>query len=183
MTHDSYRHRRYTLRLRHYDYSEAGSYFVTICTHKRVCILGELAEGRMQLTEFGGIVDSCWQETPGRFPNIGTDAFVVMPNHVHGIIVLGHDSGHGPSSPSAAGQETVPMGRPSLPQVVAYFKYQTTKAINGIRNSPGCRVWQRGYYDHIVRNERDLALTREYVVNNPAQGEQDTDNPRNVGAR
>ena len=175
MTHnpDKYRRRRST-RLKDYDYSQEGAYSVTICTHRMACILGDVVDGEMRLNKYGVIVNDYWAEIPGHFSNVGIDVFIVIPNHVHGIIVL---------TDNRRGGETPPLRKYTLGQVIAYFKYQTTKSINRIRNTPGTPVWQRNYYEHVIRNENDLDEIREYIVNNPLKWELDRENPKNVGAR
>jgi len=168
------------MRLKDYDYSQPGAYFITICTHNRACILGEVVNGEMQLSQYGNIANENWEDIPGHFANVEIDGLVVMPNHIHGIIALTDDRRGGETPPNGKGTETVPLRRPTLGRIVAYFKYQTTKSINRIRHTPGDRVWQRSYYEHVIRNESDLAQTKEYLENNPLRWELDEENP-NIG--
>jgi putative transposase len=156
---------------------------VTICTHRRACILGDVINSEMRLNEFGVIVNDYWNEIPGHFLNVGIDVFIVMPNHVHGIIALTDNCRGGVSPPNSGGEATSPLRKHTLGQVIAYFKYQTTKSINRIRNTPGTPLWQRNYYEHVIRNENDIGEIREYIVNNPLKWELDRENPKNVGVR
>jgi putative transposase len=145
---------------------------MTICVQGRECLLGEIREGEMQLNNHGKIVKDCWHDLSQHYPNIELDAFVVMPNHVHGVIVIvgeGLPRPYGDAIP-------YPPKQPTLGQIVAYYKYQSTKAINLMRQAPGTRFWQRGYYEHIVRDDKSLSRIREYVVNNPMRWELDREN-------
>lgn len=186
------KHRR-SVRLRGYDYASVGAYFVTICAAERACVFGAIVDGAMRLNEAGWVVENEWHHLPIRFPHITLDAAIVMPNHWHGIIVLTDDVGAGFPRPHptntiaqddgfcSLGAETAPLRgkRESLGQIVAFFKYQTTKRINVLHGTPGARIWQRNYYEHIVRNEADLARLREYIVNNPLRWELDQLHPDN----
>lgn len=180
---------RKSTRLRGYDYTQAGAYFITICTHTRECLLGEVVNDEMRPNEYGNIVRFQWNEIPVHFSDVGTASFVVMPNHIHGIIVLTDACRGGVTPPNRVttldktGTEPVPLRKRTLGQIVAYFKYQTTKSINQIRSTPGAHVWQRNYYEHVIRNQTDLEEIREYIVNNPLKWDLDRENPNKVGAR
>ncbi len=145
--------------------------------------MGEVVNGEMQLNQYGNIANENWKEIPSHFANVEIDRIVVMPNHIHGIIVLTDDRRGGVSPPNGKGTETVPLRKCTLGQIVAYFKYQTTKSINQIRGPLGTPVWQRNYYEHVIRNENDLDEIREYIADNPLEWELDRENPNNVGAR
>ena len=145
-------HRR-SLRLPHYDYASAGVYFVTICTADRICLLGDVRNGTMRMNRFGEIVETCWRELPNHYPHVKLDSFVVMPNHVHGIIVL-EPTADSPGKRSA---------------IVRAFKSFSARRINMLRKASDQPLWQRGYYEHVVRNESSLAEIREYIAGNPAQ--------------
>ena len=196
-------HHRRSIRLREYDYSATGAYFVTICTQGRECLLGDIAGGVMYLNDTGRMVETWWQDVSEHFFNVVLDEFVVMPNHFHGIFmiqnvgagfprpILEHGGPEsvgagfprpiltpaiqGGETPAIQGGETPPL--PTLGQIVGYFKYQTTKHINLMRNNPGVPVWQRNYYERIIRNDDELAATREYIVNNPMKWVEDEENP------
>ena len=179
------RHRR-SIRLRGYDYTQAGAYFVTICTQDRACLFGEIIDGQMRLNAAGHIVHDEWLRTEALRPNVELDAFVVMPNHFHGIIVLDPDCGDtldGRGTLLRAPLQRAPtveqFGKPtsnSIPTIVRLFKSASTKRINELRATPGARVWQRNYYEHIIRSEESLNRIREYITNNPMQWEWDREN-------
>jgi len=169
--------RRHSLRLQDYDYSQEGAYFVTICTQKKVTVLGQIVDGVMQLNRFGNVVNRCWLGIPHHFPNVEIDTFVVMPNHFHGIIALIGNCRGEVTSPTPKGAATAPLRRYTLGQIMAYFKYQTTKFINQICHTPGNRIWQRNYYEHVIRNENDLNDIRQYILDNPVKWDMDENNP------
>ena len=153
-------------RLAGFDYSQPGLYFVTVFTWGREPLLGEVVANEVQLSQAGRAALEVWEALPLRFPAVDLDAFVVMPNHIHGILVLG---GNADLSPDPA--------RPHLAAVMRAFKsvsgIQGNRALGRI-NQP---FWQRSYHDHIVRNARELALIRQYIADNPARWETDVDNP------
>jgi REP-associated tyrosine transposase len=155
---------RRRLRLAGYDYSQSGPYFVTICIKERACILGKITESVMQLSNFGDIVTLCWHDLPCHYPGISLNAFAVMPNHIHGIIFLGA------GSPRASSGQT-------LSNIIGYFKYQSTKRINGLRNSPGAPLWQRNFFEHVIREDSSLDRIREYIYTNSKRWERDRNNP------
>ncbi len=200
MTYDPEKHHRRSIRLPGYDYTQSGAYFVTICAHERQCMFGEIVDGKMQLNGFGGIVEKWWREIPHHFVNVEIDYDIIMPNHFHGILWILQNRGGEVTSPPPSvytndrrgevtsplpsvytngrgGGITPPPRKPTLGQIIAYFKYQSTKLINEIRQSPGVAVWQRNYYEHIIRNEKDLNRIREYIINNPLRWQFDRENP------
>jgi REP element-mobilizing transposase RayT len=191
-------HHRRSIRLKEYDYSRAGAYFVTVCAWQRECLFGEIKNGDMFLNEYGRIVHEHWNAITGYFDNVETDEFIVMPNHTHGIVILNNTRRGGVSPPvpspvplvlpvpnktidikTKEGGETPPLRRHTLGQVMAYFKYQSAKAINQVRTTPGVPVWQRNYYKHILRDERELHAVREYIRYNPLKWDEDEENPGN----
>ena len=174
---------RKSTRLRDYDYAQPGLYFVTICTRKRECILGYVKDGRVRLNEYGELAESCWSGLGGRFVNVETHEHVVMPNHFHGILALIENCRGGVSPPVGVGAGTAPLHTATLGHAVACFKYESTRSINRLRCTPGASVWQRNYYEHVIRNEHDLRQVREYIANNPLRWELDRENPDNLGAR
>jgi len=173
MTYHPARHHRRSIRLRGYDYSQAGAYFVTICTNNRECLFGEVVDGEMRWNDAGRMVNKCWYEIPAHFPHVELDAFVVMPNHVHGIIVVGapfmapHDSG--------AMNQGAMNRAPTLGGMVRSFKAVATRRLR----QAGCSAfaWQRNYYEHIIRNEESLDRIRRYIADNPARWSFDRENP------
>jgi putative transposase len=182
MTYDPTKHHRRSIRLRGYDYRQAGAYFVTICTQSRECTFGQVVEGRMILNAPGQMVELVWRELHQYYPGIETDAFVVMPNHVHGIITL---VGAGPRAcpdKSWQPQGVAPTAIMSLPDVVHRLKSLTTaKYRRGVIQDswpafPG-RLWQRNYYEHVIRHERELDAVRRYIEENPLRWDQDPENP------
>ena len=177
-------HHRHSIRLREYDYSEAGAYFVTVCTQDRECMFGEIVDGEMKLNDAGRMVESTRDELTKHYPGVDVDAFITMPNHIHGILVFGNFVGAGspcphPDGTTQKGAVTAPLRR-SLGQAVAYFKYQSTKSLNQFYGTLGLRLWQRNYYEHIIRNEDELNHIREYIENNPMQWALDEENPGRV---
>jgi len=173
-------HHRRSIRLKGYDYSRAGAYFITICTHGRECILGDLVDGEMRLNEYGDIVRGEWLNLPNRFPDIELDAVVIMPNHIHAIIAI-HAVGVIHELPLR--NDTKHRRTMLIPKIVGYVKMNTAKRINQSRNTPGARVWQRNYHEHVIRNEADLARIRKYVANNPRKWDMDRQNPDNMEPR
>jgi putative transposase len=176
-------HHRRSIRLKDYDYSRAGAYYVTICVQQRMCLLGEIAAGEMRLNEAGRMVHTAWNELPGKYPGVEIDEFIVMPNHFHGSIVLNVGAGPCACPDPNDGQPrgVAPTGL-SLPDVVHRFKsFTTAEYRNGVERLhwiafPG-RFWQRNYYEHIIRDEREMNAIREYVRFNPSKWEEDEENP------
>ena len=156
------------------DYEQSGAYFVTICTQNRECILGSVTESQTRLTEAGRIVQAVWGELPSRFSNMTLDVFVVMPNHVHGIILIGAQF----IAPSAAPQKSPgAMNRaPTLGQIVRTYKASSTRHIRVTANANF--AWQRNYYEHVIRDEESLKRIQEYVLENPARWDIDRENPQ-----
>jgi REP element-mobilizing transposase RayT len=161
---------RQTIRLREYDYCTPGSYFVTICTHGRSL---RFLDSRLR-----SLVEATWASLPEHH-RVTLDVFVVMPNHVHGVLQLeGVDVGAQRAAPRRSGFTTRPVLPGSLPAIVRSFKSASTKAINDHQQSRGSPVWQRGYYEHIIRTESELNRIRQYIANNPANWRYDAENPR-----
>jgi putative transposase len=167
-------HHRRSIRLKGYDYSEAGAYFVTIVTLGRVASFGEVVNGEMRLNRNGEVVQKWWDNIPQHFQNVETGVFVIMPNHVHGIIIIGEKRRGTVPVPQGGG--TPPLREPTLGQIVAYFKYKSTKEINALNNGPVMKLWQRNFYEHIIRNQHDLEQTWLYIESNPAQWNTDEEN-------
>lgn len=161
------KHRRKAIRLRGYDYSQAGEYFVTICAKDREQIFGRIDADRMVLNGFGEIVASCWRDLPNHYACVQTDEFVVMPNHVHGILVITE------SNLVGEGSEPSPTRRYPLSEIVRSFKTFSARRINELRRTPGLSVWQRNYFEHIIRDDRSLERIREYIASNPERWQED----------
>ena len=167
-------HRRSSIRLKEYDYSLEGDYFITICTHRHECILGYIQDSAMQLNPFGRIAQACWEELPSHYPNVVLDEFCIMPNHVHGIIILTDQN------PDVGARHASPLqNMPVLGTVIGSFKSASARLINHLRGTLGSPVWQRNYYEHIIRSEKSLEAIQEYINANPAQWAYDQDNPLN----
>lgn len=165
-------HHRRSVRLKDYDYSQEGAYFVTICTWNKDHVFGEIDSGNMSLNEYGEIVNQEWLRTGIIRTNVKTDHFIIMPNHFHGILIVSDDCRGTLQRAPTLEQFGKPVSN-SIPTIVRLFKSTTTKQINQIRNSPGDPVWQRNYYEHIIRGEPELHNIREYIVNNPLNWERD----------
>jgi putative transposase len=176
------KHHRRSIRLRDYDYSQTGAYFVTICSWNRECIFGDILDGDIRLNEFGQIVKKEWLQTGDIRHNLELDEFIIMPNHIHGIIVLNDIVG---ATRRVARNWAIHRIAPTLQSnsigsIIGQFKSIVSKQINLIRNTPGFPVWQRNYYEHIIRNEDELNRVREYIINNPLQWADDENNPLNI---
>ena len=188
---------RQSKRLPGYDYSQAGVYFVTLCTKNRACLFGQIVDGFAVLNRYGRIVESELHRTEQVRAEVELDVFVVMPNHLHAVVWLrdcapghlaqrAHDRAplrgrrHGVQPP----QGRAPLRRQarSLGSLIAGFKSTATKRINALRGTPGVAVWQRGFYERVIRSDRELQRVREYVVNNPLGWELDEYNPANIEA-
>jgi REP element-mobilizing transposase RayT len=176
---DPFRHGRRSIRLPGHDYAAPGLYYVTICTQGRECLFGSVIEGSVVLNDCGQIAQQCWNELPHHYPNVVLDAFVVMPNHVHGVVVLKGDGGRvgvglNPDGGVGAGFKPAPtLRRHALPEIVRGFKTFSSRRINKLRDLEGNPVWQRNYYEHIVRDEGELARIRQYVADNPKHWDED----------
>lgn len=165
-------HHRRSIRLRGYDYTQAGAYFVTICVGQRKCLLGEIINDEMQLSQLGQIASASWAQLAEQYPYVNLDAWVVMPNHLHGIILITNEIG--------GGSRTAPTIQPkSLGRLIGAFKTVSTRQINRVRETPAAPFWQRNFYEHVIRNETSLRALREYVANNPLQWELDQLHPAN----
>lgn len=167
-------HRR-SIRLKGYDYSQAGAYFVTLVTYQRDCLFGEIRDAKMALNDFGTIADECWRAIPDHFQLVELGAHVIMPNHVHGVIVIRESVGARHASPLQPPRGPAPR---SLGAIVGSFKSAVTKRIGRELNATG--IWQRNYYEHIIRNEKDLQRITDYIETNPLRWNEDDENPVNV---
>ena len=184
------RHHRRSIRLRDYDYSRNGAYYVTICTRNRDCILSkidsetvgaglapalyaEASESIVRLTKAGEIAEKNWLEIPERCANVCIDEFVIMPNHIHGIILISSDA-LGATARVA----------PTLGQIIGSFKSKCVmEYLNHIETNninATAKMWQRNYYEHVIRNEDEMNKTKEYIQLNPYRWEEDEENPDNI---
>ena len=149
-------------RLPEFDYAQNGAYFVTVCVEGRARILGEIVgagprPARCELSPFGEIVLEVWEDLPNHTSGITLGPFVIMPDHIHAIIIL--DDGRAGLGPAPT----------ALTEVVRQLKSFSARRINRLRNSSGCPLWQRGYYEHVIRSREDFRSCAEYIANNPAK--------------
>jgi len=190
-------HHSRSIRLKDYDYSQAGAYFVTICAKDKEYVFGDVVNGEVRLNELGIVAMQCWNAIPQHFPNVFLDEFIVMPNHVHGIIAFNvgaknlspvpHDSPI-PGNGNVGAKHVLPIvingdktrakdisplhgTSMSIGSVVRGFKIGVTKWARN--NAFTYMPWQRNYYEHIIRSEPELDKIREYIANNPLNWEQD----------
>jgi len=203
-------HRRRSLRLKGFDYSRPGAYYLTVCVQNRDCLFGNCANGLVELNSAGKMIQEVWEEIPKYYPGVGIDQFVVMPNHAHGIITLSADSkpivspsgtgqaqGPAPTDLDSSGTRlthadiqyvgAAPCGRPalkclSLSDVVHRFKTMTTKRYaDSVKNSGWLsfagRLWQRNYFEHVIRDFESMERIRKYIQDNPANWHLDSENP------
>lgn len=154
-------HRR-SIRMKGYDYSLAGAYFVTMVTFQRACVFGDIVDGEMRLNHFGLIVTQTWEWLSKQYPYIEVDRYIMMPNHFHGIlhIIEMADDCRGGSRPA-------PTKIKTLGQLIGAFKTVSAKHINQIRHTPGSPAWQRNYYEHIIRNEKEYEEIWNSIDANP----------------
>ena len=161
-------HKRRSVRLRGYDYSQEGAYFVTICTHRQALLFED--------DETRAVVEQCWLAIPDHFPCVELDEWVVMPNHLHGILVMHDergDDGRGTAcrAPTPRAEGFGMPTRGSLPTIVRSFKAAVTRRMKVAHKARGRPVWQRNYYEHVIRNEAELDCLRRYVLDNPVEWE------------
>ncbi|MBS9389314.1 MAG: transposase [Dolichospermum sp. WA123] len=233
MPYNSNIHHRRSIRLKVYDYTQQGAYFVTICTHQRNCLFGEIVDGEIKLNTNGEIARGSWLSIPRYFKNVELDEFVIMPNHLHGIIIIDSSEVVGEAlanqdfsqlfsevagealanqdfsqsfsevagealanqdfsqqqnlssqcfAPTVYTGETIKINgtKPqSLAAITQNYKSVSTRQINRMNKAKGNVIWQRNYYEHIIRNEEALNNIREYIVNNPINWVKDQENPAN----
>lgn len=200
MTYNPNLHNRYSIRLQGYDYTQPGAYFLTINTHNKVHNLGQIINGTVQLFGAGIIAQELWLKTPRHFNNVILGEFVIMPNHMHAIVVIadgnksqrskGEALGHSVSETNEAqniaafGNETrifSPNASPnqhphgtvpnSISAIIQNFKSVSTRKINKELGTPGANIWQRNFYEHIIRDEEDYDRIVEYIRDNPKRWE------------
>ncbi|MBX7212872.1 MAG: hypothetical protein K1X39_02555 [Thermoflexales bacterium] len=160
-------HHRHSIRLKGYDYAQPGAYFITICTHNRERIFGEVVDVGVRLSEYGGVVRDEWLRTASVRREVMLDTFIIMPDHMHAIVMF-RDEGFEASMPlpPSTGLHRRPR---SLATLVSGFKGAVTSRINTVRGTPSQPVWQRNYHERVIRDEAALAKMREYIVTNPVR--------------
>jgi putative transposase len=166
-------HSRKRTRLKGFDYSQPGFYFVTICTYRRSCCLGDVVQGEIKLSEVGFAVKDVWNILPKYYPYSKLDGYIIMPNHVHGIIQITEDY----QFPGRGGLINPPLQpRHDLSEIIRGFKTWSSRYVHRLKNTYGMRFWQRSFYDHIIRDEDDLYNIRQYIRQNPLKWELDPEN-------
>jgi REP-associated tyrosine transposase len=165
-------HHRQSVRLKGYDYTQPGWYFVTVCTHGKRFLFGDVSDGQMLRNGLGDVAQVEWFRSAKLRDDVLTDAFIVMPNHIHGVLARRGTARRAPTV-ERFGQPVVG----SLPTLVRAYKAAVTRNVNLIRNTAGEAVWQRNYYEHVIRNDRDLNRVREYICRNPERWPWDRENP------
>ena len=157
MPYDPDQHHRRSIRLPQYDYAQPGAYYVTLCTHNRLCFLCQIQDELSRLTWQGELIKLHWEKLPEHYPFLTLDSYMIMPNHLHGILILGE-------------QHELHL---TLPQIIQGFKTFSARAINKLQNTKGIPIWQRDYYEHVIQGEDDLNRIREYIINNPLKWSED----------
>ena len=197
------KHHRRSIRLKGYDYTQPGAYFITICTYQRQCLFGEIIAGTMHLNLTGQIVQTCWKNLSKHFPFIELDVFTVMPNHLHGIIIITETNpnqnlnvGEKHSCPNildlpkneyknaspftdkppAKGTQTQSLGA-----IIQNFKSTSTRKINRINENFGKTLWQRNYHEQIIRDEQSLHYIQQYITENSQNWREDKENLGTIG--
>jgi REP element-mobilizing transposase RayT len=160
-------HHRKSIRLAGWDYSQAGAYFVTVVTWQRDCLFGDVVGGEMQLNDFGEIAVQTWRWLETQYPYVELGAWVVMPNHSHAIVIIHDDDRRGGSRTAP----TTDTKRKPLGRLIGAFKTVSTKHINLLRQTEGQTVWQRNYYEHVIRNDREMGNIWRYIESNPVMWE------------
>jgi REP element-mobilizing transposase RayT len=131
----------------------------------------------MQLNNAGNVIKECWEKIPAYIKNVDLDSYIIMPNHIHGIIAVYECDGRGEVTSPLRG---TPLRKPTLGNIIAYFKYQTTKLVNEMYGTPVRKCWQRNYYDRIIRNEKELQNIRDYITNNVLAWSFESEHPENI---
>lgn len=188
MKFDPDKHHRRSVRLMDYDYSQEGAYFVTICAHGRECLFGKIEDGEMNLNQVGTIVRDEWSRSAQVRREICLDAFVVMPNHLHGIVLILTDHGPHSAGRKREGDRRSPLrprgpGKRSLSSFIGDFKSSCTRSINERPGMASTSVWQRNYYEHVIRSDRALNAIRHYIETNPLKLVSYPKNPEYVDER
>lgn len=192
-------HHRRSIRLRDYDYSQPGAYYVTICTQGRKSLFGEVSDGILKPNGLGRVIEHHWLDLPNHHRGIALDEYVIMPNHIHGIIVIGEpmgeivgmpavgEAGLAPTLVGVVGEgeaglaptaDTHPMRKATLATIIGSFKSACTRAVHQQFERP-VALWQRSYYEHVIRSSTALARIQQYITDNPAKWAFDRDHPAN----
>jgi putative transposase len=191
MTVEWQEHRRRSVRLKGFDYARAGAYFMTVCAAGGRNLFGEVVEREMRMNEMGKIAQEEWMRTGEIRPYVRLDAFVVMPNHIHGILIIGHEdkqqeeamergeTEQGATQQGARHAVPVQFGKPisgSLATIIRSYKSAVSRRVRAECGRPE-GIWHRNYYEHIIRNDRDWNRVRAYIRENPERWDEDEENP------
>ena len=168
--------RKNSLRLKGYDYSQSGAYFVTTVTHQRECLFGEIKNEIMQLNVAGKIVRTVWEGLPNHYSHVELGTFVIMPNHAHGIIII-HDI---VGANVGAGLRPAPtVKKHGLSEIMRAFKSFSSRRIHETDKFSPEKIWRRGFHDRIIRDENEWSRIHLYIETNPINWQEDDDNPIN----
>ena len=189
MKYDPKRHHRRSIRLPGYDYRQPGAYFVTICVNQRQCLFGDVIDGHMILNQYGMVVADTYRWLCDRYSYLYSDEWIVMPNHFHAIMVIADKSCTDTDQPRRGVSRNAPTSidtattinkqRKPLGRLIGAFKTVSTKKINKLRDAPGTKLWQRNYYEHIIRDRDAMDKIRHYTINNPISWSIDQLHPDN----
>lgn len=166
-------YKRRSIRLKNYDYSREGYYFVTICPQDRKCLFGDIVNGEMKINEMGKILNQAIQQTPIIRDNVKIDVFQIMPNHVHIILIITY-CGRGVMHYAPTAQLKSPSQ--TLGSIIRGIKSITSKQIRIMMNNREFPVWQRNFYERIIHSEKELNQIRFYIQMNPSRWERDRNN-------
>ena len=170
---------RHSIRIQDFDYSQPASYFITICAHGRKSIFGEVILGKMRRNPLGEIVNECWCDLPQHFPGAELHAHILMPNHFHALFIIRERARH--SLPLRAQKTSTEAFcrsvQGSVPTIVRSLKAAVSRQARSEFYRPAMAIWQRNYFEHVVRNEADFKNIRRYIIQNPARWEFDEENP------
>jgi len=168
MSYDPNIHRRRSIRLQGYDYSQAGLYFITLCCYNKSHLFGKVENDQMLLNDAGKIARDEWFKTPEIRPNIALAEFIVMPNHVHGIVVVKYSEENAQSTIQRLNGTSHTIGA-----IVRGYKSVVTRKIS-LMSASLTTVWQRNYYEHIIRTDESYHNIANYIINNPANWRSDS---------
>jgi putative transposase len=171
---------RRSIRLPGFDYSRAGMYFVTICSAQRRCLFGQIQKDESVLSQIGEVVKAHWLKIPCHFSNLEIEAFVVMPNHLHGILIIhsGQQNFESHDIPQKLMESFAKPVAGSIPTIIRSFKAAVTKCINDERLTAGAPIWQRGYFERVLRDGREFVNAKDYIIRNPLRWAFDEENPQ-----
>jgi len=169
------RFNRRSIRLPEYDYSKSGAYYITICSNDKKLIFGKIIDGEIILSKIGKMVEEHLKEISNHFEDVCIDDFVIMPNHIHFIISIVGVQNFEPLRHDY--QKIIPK---SIGSIIRAYKASVTKRCKA--EGYKSKIWQRNYFEHIIRNQEDHYRIRKYIQNNPLQWELDEENPKSISA-